>query len=93
MGLLSTKVDEDARGARTHACRAETRLGVGRTSTRVSMLHASMRAPRLQGSDTRVALWIRVPGSASRRPRRSFRRLPHAFQLHAAHAFFQAVRR
>jgi hypothetical protein len=43
MGLL-------ARGARTPACSAETRLGVGRTSTRVSMQHAKVRAPRLQRS-------------------------------------------
>ena len=47
MGLRPTKGDEDADVAQALlACRAETRLGVRRTSTRVSMQHASVRAPR-----------------------------------------------
>ena len=38
------------RGSRTLRCCAETRLGVGRTSTRMSMQHARVRAPRGAGA-------------------------------------------
>ena len=39
-----TKVHEDAVAHALFGCCAETRLGVGRTSTRVSMQHARVRA-------------------------------------------------